>query len=81
MPPHLISNLSGLLGKCVVFFLGFPDVLLVSQSFHVLQLLVGELQLLLVMTVLLHFGLKVMELLLNEQGKGGTDKKWEHTFG
>lgn len=36
-----------------------------------LQLLVGELQLLLVVAVLLHFGLKVMELLLNERGKGG----------
>lgn len=57
-------------------------MLLVSQSFHVLQLLVGELQLLLVVAVLLHFGLKVMELLLNEQGKGGGSliKRGEHAF-
>lgn len=41
----------------------------------------GELQLLLVVAVLLHFGLKVMELLLNERGKEVTDRKGEHTSG
>lgn len=40
-----------------------------------LQLLVGELQLLLVVAVLLHFGLKVTQLLLSEQGKEGRERR------
>lgn len=62
--PHLVADLFGLLGQRVVLVLRLPDVLLVSQSLHVLQLLVRQLQLLLVVVVLLHFGLKVTQLLL-----------------
>lgn len=66
VPPYLVANLPSLLSKCVVLFLALPDVLFISQSLYVSQLLVGELQLLLVVAVLLHFGLKVTELLLSE---------------
>lgn len=63
---HLVADLFGLLGQRVVLVLRLPDVLLVSQSLHVLQLLVRELQLLLVVVVLLHFGLEVTQLLLGK---------------
>lgn len=67
---HLVADLSGLLGQRVVLVLRLPDVLLVSQSLHVLQLLVRELQLLPVVVVLLHFGLEVTQLLLGEHKAG-----------
>lgn len=66
VPLYLVSYLSGLLSKYVVLFLNLPDVLFVSQSFDMLQLLVGEFQLLLVVAVFFHFGLKVVQLLLSE---------------
>lgn len=75
VPPYLVANLPSLLSKCVVLFLALPDVLFISQSLYVSQLLVGELQLLLVVAVLLHFGLKVTELLLSEQGKEGSETR------
>lgn len=67
---HLVADLSGLLGQRVVLVLRLPDVLLVAQSLHVLQLVVRELQLLPVVVVLLHFGLEVTQLLLGEHKAG-----------
>lgn len=70
---HLVTNLPCLLGEREVFLLGLLDVLFVPQSLHVLQFLVRELQLLLVVIVLLHLGLKVVQLLLHKQkAQGGT---------
>lgn len=65
--PYLVAHLSGLLSEGVVLVPVLLDVVFVSYSLHVLQLLVGKLQLLLVMAVLLHLGLKVTQFLLNEQ--------------
>ena len=55
----------------MVLLLCLLDVLFVPQRLHMLQLLVGKLQLLLVVAVLLHLGLKVPQLLLSEQEKEG----------
>lgn len=61
---HLVAQLLGLLLQQHVLLLVAADVLGVTDALHVLQLLVGDLQLLLVMVVLLDFGLEVLELLL-----------------
>ena len=68
VPPHLVAHLPGLLRQRVVLVLVLLDVLRVSQCLHMEQLLVGQLQLLLVVAVLLHLGLKVPQLLLNTRG-------------
>lgn len=75
VPPYLVAHLPGLLSKCVVLFLVLPDVLFISQTLHVSQLLVGKLQLLLVVAVLLHLGLEVMQLLLSERGKEDSERR------
>lgn len=62
--PHLVAQLLGLLLQQHVFLLVAADVLGVTDALHVLQLLVGNLQLLLVVVVLFNFGLEVLELLL-----------------
>ena len=61
---HLVAQLLGLLLQQHILLLVAADVLGVTDALHVLQLLVGDLQLLLVMVVLLDFGLEVLELLL-----------------
>lgn len=62
--PHLVAQLLGLLLQQDVLLLVAADVLGVTDALHVLQLLVGNLQLLLVVVVLFDFGLEVLKLLL-----------------
>lgn len=62
--PHLVAQLLGLLLQQHVLLLVAADVLGVPDALHVLQLLVGNLQLLLVVVMLFDFGLEVLELLL-----------------
>lgn len=62
--PHLVAQLLGLLLQQHVLLLVATDVLGVTDALHMLQLLVGNLQLLLVVVVLLNFGFEVLELLL-----------------
>lgn len=61
---HLVAQLLGLLLQQHVLLLVAADVLGVTDALHVLQFLVGNLQLLLVVVMLFNFGLKVLELLL-----------------
>lgn len=75
---HLVTHLPGLLSEGVVLLLVADDVLLVPQRLHVLELLVGELQLLLVVLVLLHLGLKVPQLLLGGEDRG---PEWQRQGG
>lgn len=62
--PHLVAQLLGLLLQQHVLLLVAADVLGITNALHVLQLLVGNLQLLLVVVMLFDFGLEVLELLL-----------------
>lgn len=62
--PHLVAQLLGLLLQQDVLLLVAADVLGVTDALHMLQLLVGNLQLLLVVVVLFDFGLEVLKLLL-----------------
>lgn len=62
--PHLVAQLLCLLLQQDVLLLVAADVLGVTDALHVLQLLVGNLQLLLVVVVLFDFGLEVLKLLL-----------------
>lgn len=62
--PHLVAQLLGLLLQQHVLLLVATDVLGVTDALHMLQLLVGNLQLLLVVVVLFNFGFEVLELLL-----------------
>lgn len=61
---HLVAQLLGLLLQQHVLLLVAADVLGITDALHVLQLLVGNLQLLLVVVMLFDFGLEVLELLL-----------------
>lgn len=62
--PHLVAQLLGLLLQQHVLLFVAADVLGITDALHVLQLLVGNLQLLLVVVMLFDFGLEVLELLL-----------------
>lgn len=62
--PHLVAQLLGLLLQQRILLLVAADVLGVTDALHMLQLLMGDLQLLLVVVVLFNFGLEVLELLL-----------------
>lgn len=61
---HLVAQLLCLLLQQHVLLLVAADVLGVTDALHMLQLLVGNLELLLVVIMLLDFGLEVLELLL-----------------
>lgn len=62
--PYLVAQLLGFLLQQDVLLLVAADVLGVTDALHVLQLLMGNLQLLLVVVVLFDFGLEVLKLLL-----------------